>query len=121
MLTIEITLSNPEKQRESEICKFLREALEKDPRVYQLLPYIRISGIVPGNSIMLYMLCETTEAPPRLRYLYDNGELKKIIQDWLKGFEAASNVVILTIYQVDYYKCLSDFGTYVLMLLWAGH
>ena len=113
MLTIEFTLSNPEKQREHEIYKFLREVLERDPRVCQLLPYIRISGIAPRNSIKLYMLCETTEAPRRLYYLYDNGELTKIIEDWLRGFEAASNVVILTIYLVDYYKCLSDFGTYV--------
>ena len=56
MLTIEITLSNPEKQREPEICKFLREALEGNPRFCHLFADIRISGIVPRNSIS-FTLC----------------------------------------------------------------
>src|ERR1700761_3564710 len=113
MLTVKITLSNPEKQREPVICTLVRDAIGKDPITCEFLPYVKILGIVPANSIKLYMLCETAEAPRRLFYLHNNGELKKIIEDWLRGFEAASNVVILTIYLVDYYKCLSDFGRYV--------
>ena len=117
IVTVEITVSDRDKQREPAICTVIREVLEASPRSRELVPYIKISGIVPGNSIKLYMLCEATEAPRRLYTLYNNGELKKIIEDWLRGFEAASNIVTLTVYLVDYCKCLSDFGTYVLMLV----
>ena len=119
IVTVEVTISDRDKQREPAICTVIREILEKDPRSRELVPYIKICGIEPINSIKLYMLCETTEAPRLLHYLYENGELKKIIEDWLRGFEAASNIVIRTISLVDYYKCLSDFGTYVLMLVCA--
>ena len=87
---------------------------------------IKVCGVAAGNSILLYLLCETVDSLLGMRGLYDNGELMMIIEDWFrKLFDTNPNIhdsrveevscpridsikesLIVAIYLVDYNKCL---------------
>ena len=117
---------------EVKVCEIIRAALTNDPSTAHItqLVDIKVCGVAAGNSIMLYLLCETVDSLLRMRELYDKGELMLILKDWFrKLFDTDPNILhpriedgscqrierikeplIVAIYLVDYNKCLRYVG-----------
>jgi hypothetical protein len=130
-LTIEI-ITPLAKSKEFNLCEKIRAILANDPSTAHIaqLVDIKVCGAAAGNSIVLYLLCGTVDSVLLLRELYDNNELRMILEDWFrKLFDTNPNILdtpleegsreridsikeplIVAIYLVDYNKCLRYIG-----------
>ena len=131
MLAIEITTSL-DNSIEFNLCDKIRNALAKDPSTAHIAPLagIKVCDLAAGNSILLYVLCDTVDSLLRLRELYDKSQLRVILINWFRKLFDSNRYIlhtlvkegscqtsdsikesfIVAIYLVDYYKCLRFFG-----------